>query len=344
MPIFITGACGFVGLALVEHLLTRGATVIGYDRNAPPDAARLAYASLPGHFVFVHGDVRNAQALLEAMQHHQPRALVTLAAVTAASARERAAPTSIADVNVGGVWNALAAAAACNVTRVVHASSGSVYGASGSEQAILDENDTPLHPEGLYGITKQAAEAGALRLAALYGFDLSIGRIGTCFGPWENVSDARDTPSAPLQVLRLARQGRTVVLPRAGLRDWLYVRDAAAALDALLQGHRMPHAIYNLAAGFQWSIAQWCTQVAALQPGLNWRMAYSTALGDVHPPCTANVDYYAPYDRAPMAIDRLLADTDYRPRYDLAAAARDLMTWQQQARANVPGEKSPDHA
>lgn len=319
MATFITGACGFVGLALAEHLLARGETVVAYDRSTPPPAALAAFAALPGRFVMEAGDVTDADALNEAMARHRPRRLVTLAAITADAVREKATPTAIAAVNIGGVWNAIAAAATCGVERVVHGSSGSVYGASGAGHGLLNEDTTAQRPEGLYGISKQAAEAGALRLAALHGLDLAVGRLGTCFGPHEGGSDLRDTPSAPLQVLRLAERGEPIRLPREGLRDWLYVRDAASALVALLDAPRLPRPVYNLAAGFEWSVTDWCRRLAIDLPGLDWRIADDDE--------ASNVDYYAAYDRASMDIDALQSDTGFKPAFDLPAAADDFLAW-----------------
>ncbi|MGC3985078.1 MAG: NAD-dependent epimerase/dehydratase family protein [Pseudorhodoferax sp.] len=273
MPTFVTGACGFVGLALVERLLQQGREVVGFDQAPLPAAAARAFAPLPGRLAMVQGDVRDAAALETAMRTHRPRGLVTLAAITADARRERAAPASIFEVNLGGVVAALSAAAACGVQRVLHASSGSVYGASGQGAAALHEDRTPLRPEGLYGISKQAAEAAALRLAALHGLDLVVGRLGTCFGPWEADTGVRDTPSAPLQVLLQAERGQAVRLPRDSRRDWLYVRDAAAGLQALLDRPRLPRTVYNVAAGFMGSMAQWCQAVAAQRPGWAWRIA-----------------------------------------------------------------------
>jgi UDP-glucuronate 4-epimerase len=265
------------------------------------------------------GDVRDAAALRQAIRRHVPRRLVTMAAITAGPQRERARPAAIFEVNVGGVLAALSAAAECHVPRIVCASSGSVYGASGDGSERLHESRTPLRPEGLYGISKQAAEAAALRFAALHELDLVVGRLGTCFGPWEADTGVRDTPSAPLQVLRLARHGVTAVLPRRGRRDWLYVRDAAAAMAALLDRPRLPQATYNLAAGFEWSVSDWCERVAERHPGFDWRLATA---GEA-----ANVDYYAPYDRATMDNGRLTADTAFSPCFDLDAAAVDFHDW-----------------
>jgi UDP-glucuronate 4-epimerase len=330
MPTFITGACGFVGLALTEQLLRAGETVVGFDRAPLPAAAARAFAALPGRLAMVRGDVRDTAALEAAMRAHRPRRLVTLAAITADARRERTAPGAIFEVNLGGVVAALMAAAATGVQRVLHVSSGSVYGASGNGAAALHEDSTPLRPEGLYGISKQAAEAAALRLAALHGLDLTVGRLGTCFGPWEADTGVRDTLSAPLQALLRAERGEAVRLPRDSRRDWLYVRDAAAGLQALLDAPRLPRPLYNVAAGFTGHMSDWCAAVAAAHPGWSWEVSVEAP----------NIDYYAPYDRAPMDIAHLVADTGFRPRYDLATAATDFLDWRRTQRAAM----HPAHA
>lgn len=318
MTILITGSSGFVGLALAEHLLAGGATVIGYDQAAPSASALHAFSTLPGRFVPVQGDVRDEACLVRILREYRPDGLVSMAAITADARRERAAPRSIFDVNVGGALAVLAAAAECGVGKVLHLSSGSVYGASGRDPALLREDVTPLHPEGLYGVSKRAAEDALRRLASLAGVSLVVGRLGTCFGPWEADSGVRDTPSAPLQVLRLAGQGQRVVLPRDSQRDWLYVRDAAAAIEALLDA-QWRHPVYNLAAGHVWRMSQWCQRLAEAYPAFSWRYA-----GHDEP---ANVDYYADYDRACMDIQRLCDDTRFVPRFGLAAALDDFRDW-----------------
>lgn len=322
MSIFITGACGFVGLALTEALLAQGRDVVGYDLSTPPEAALRTFSALPGTFRCVRGDVTDEPALRAAMSQHAARRVVALAAITADAARERTAPGRILAVNTGGAIATVAASAACGVERIVYTSSGSVYGASGEQAQRLDEGDTPLRPEGLYGISKQAAEASVRRLAQLHGLDLVIGRLGTCFGRWEMDTGLRDTLSAPLQVVRHALRGTVAVLPRPGRRDWLYSRDAAAALIALLDAKddgADPHRIYNLSAGFEWTIERWCAALEARWPDFRWHLA---GAGE-----TPTVDYYAPYDRASMDNRRLLSATGFTPCYDIDAAVADFCSW-----------------
>jgi UDP-glucuronate 4-epimerase len=336
MAAFVTGAAGFIGLAVTEALLTRGERVIGFDLFPVSEHAERTFAGLPGKFEQVMGDICDAEGLKVALRQSDANCVLNLAAVTAGTSREIADPVGVVRVNIAGTAAVVEAAAACGIRRVLHLSSGSVYGASGREVSLLRE-DTPLRPEQLYGITKQASEAVALRLADLHRLDLSIGRLGTCFGRWEYATTARDTPSAPYQVVQAARSGMPAILPRPHLRNWLYARDAAVAVIELLYARTRRHRVYNLAADFMWSIADFCARLQQVCSGFEWRFA--------QPGEQANIDYYASYDRSAMAIERLRGDTAFLPRYNLAEALEDYLQWLGPALDKVPrhGERERRH-
>ena len=245
--------------------------------------------------------------------------MVNLAAITADAKRECLTPQAIFDVNVGGALAAISAAADEGVSRVVHISSGAVYGFTGRTPGPLDEARSPLAPEGLYGISKRSAEDASRRLSRLRQVPLVIGRLGTCFGPWEADSGYRDTLSAPGQILTVARQNGTAVLPRDSHRDWLYVRDAARAIASLLAQSSWRRSLYNLAAGYEWRLSQWCERLALRYPDFSWHIAKS---GE-----SSNIDLFSNYDRASMSIQRLKEDFGFSPIYDLETAEHDFHEW-----------------
>jgi UDP-glucuronate 4-epimerase len=308
----LTGASGFLGAALTEALLARGERVIAVDRAPAPNApAGPSYR-------FVPADLSRPGALDPVLAGERVEAVILAAAITADGARERRDPAGVVAVNVAGVADAIRAAAAHGVRRVLLLGSGAVYGEAAFTAPVLDEEETSPAPRSLYALTKLSGEAIALRLAENYGLDLTAIRLGTCFGPFERDTGARDTLSAPFQILRLAERGLPIRLPRAGRRDWLYVRDAVAGTLALLDAPERPHRIYNVAAGFAWSLADFCSGLARRRPGLAW---------SVTGPADATVNLYDAADRAPLSIARLITDTTYRPRYDLPAALDDVLAW-----------------
>ncbi|MFT4267503.1 MAG: hypothetical protein QM586_09820 [Xenophilus sp.] len=101
------------------------------------------------------------------------------------------------------------------------------------------------------------------------------------------------------------------------------MRDAAAAIAALLgaEAPQFAQLIYNLAAGFEWSTADWCGWLA-WQPGFagaDWSVVGEGG--------RANVDPCADHDRAAMDITALWRDTGFEPVHDLPRAGADFLAW-----------------
>ncbi|WNK19777.1 NAD(P)-dependent oxidoreductase [Halomonas piscis] len=320
MPTLITGNSGFVGLALTEKLLELGSDVVGFDTKPPSPEALRIFEKLPGTFTHNIGDIRDPLSIEATLASHPCDVLVTLAAVTADESRERQQPGFIYEVNVAGALHAIEAATRHGISRFIHMSSGSVYGKSGYEDAALDEFNTVCRPEGLYGMSKHAAEIAVTRLQELHEIDLVIGRLGTCFGPWEHDTGFRDTLSAPFQILKIAQNGQTAILPRDSKRDWLYIRDAASAITSLIQSRQLPHRIYNVASGFEFSLFSWCQKLQSYFPNFQWYVDDSDR--------RYNVNLYGDKDRASMEITKLLSTTKFKPLYDLDTAFEDFMSWQ----------------
>lgn len=83
MSVLVVGASGFVGLALAEHLLSRGDAVIAADIEALPPRAARDLPALPGNLVAVERlDVIDAEGYAALVARHRPRAIVHLAAMT----------------------------------------------------------------------------------------------------------------------------------------------------------------------------------------------------------------------------------------------------------------------
>ncbi len=149
--------------------------------------------------------------------------------------------------------------------------------------------------------------------------DVVVARVGTVFGPWERDTGVRDTLSAPMQVTQLAMKDKEAILPRQGRRDWVYSRDVAAALVALLNADRPHYDVYNIGPGAEWTIEAWCKKLMEVYPKFSCRFA--TGRNE------ANVDYYGPRDRAPFSIKRLVEDIGFKPRFGFQEAFTDYMEW-----------------
>src|SRR6202158_725646 len=101
MAAFVTGAGGFVGVAVTEALLARGERVIGFDLFPVSEHAQRTFAGLPGRFEQVIGDVCDGEGLKVALRQSDANCVLNLAAVTAGTSREIDDPVGVVRVNIG---------------------------------------------------------------------------------------------------------------------------------------------------------------------------------------------------------------------------------------------------
>jgi len=310
--ILLTGGAGFVGLNVAEQLLERGGELLIFDLRAPPrDFAKA---------VFVQGDVTDRISLERLFRENKIKQVVHMSAITAGPERDAREPRRIAEVNLIGTLNLLQEARNFGVERFVHASTGALYGAAGIGVAEpLDEERHRPVPESMYGITKYAAERSCLRLAALWGLDVRIGRLAMAFGRWEHETGVRDRLSPPTVIARIAAAGGEAVFPPLGPTDYIYGPEVASALIALLDAESPSHRLYHLGTGAAWALPQWCRLLEKRFPKFRWRESSEGC----------NVVPLAPGTRTRFSNRRLVEDLGWAPRFDLAAAADDFIEWMQ---------------
>jgi nucleoside-diphosphate-sugar epimerase len=317
--ILLSGGAGFVGLNVAEQLLERGDEVLIFDLRPPPPSFSKA--------LFVQGDVSNPASLAAVFGKYSPQRVIHMSAITAGPERDAREPRRIAEVNLIGTLNVLEASKTFGVRRFVHASTGALFGAAGIGvgEPLDEERHRPV-PESMYGITKYAAERSCLRLAALWGFDVRVGRLALAFGRWEHESGMRDRLSPPSVIARIALAGGEAVFPPLGDTDYIYGPDVASALIALLDAKAPSHQLYHLGTGAAWALPQWCELLARRFPKFRWRESSEGC----------NVVPLAPGTRTRFSNRRLVEDLGWTPRFDLAAAAEDFITWLDATRASCP--------
>jgi nucleoside-diphosphate-sugar epimerase len=320
MTVLVTGATGFVGLNIVHALIAGGERVVGFDFGAAPAAARAMLQAYGAAFELVTGDVRDAATVDAVFARGKVQRVVHAAAITSGAAREAREPHDIVTVNVQGTLNVLDAARRHGVQRFLYVGSGAAYGESLYRLARVYENSASA-PITLYAITKYTAERACLRLKDLWQLDLACVRLGTVIGPWERDTGARDNYGTHTQLAAMAAAGRTALLtPREVRRDWVYSRDVAAAVAALLDAKTLHRPVYNVSSGVEWQepIAAWCAALKGAFPKFDYRVADK---GE-----EANI-WYTDRDRCIMDIGRLEQDTGFRVAYPMAQAYAHYIEW-----------------
>jgi UDP-glucose 4-epimerase len=325
MRILLFGGAGFVGLNIAAALLARDHTVTLFDRAALPAAAAADFSRHAERLTAIRGDVRDHQSVEDVVGAGYDT-IILGAAITAGPEREAADPETILQVNLLAQVPILAAARRSGVRRMINLSSAAAYGSSAFRSTPFDEQ-TSCDPASLYAITKFASEKVAARLAALWPCEIISVRLSAVFGPWERATGVRDTLSAQAQIIAAMQRGHAAVLPRPGVRDWIYAPDVAEAVTLLIEAATPKHQLYNISTGVEWSALQWGEALAALHPGFICRLA---GAGEA-----ANVDLHSSTDRAPLSVLRFEQEFGWRARFGCTESAADLSAWWREHRGEA---------
>ena len=317
MKILIFGGNGFVGLNIAAALLARGHAVTLFDRAGLPPAAKKDFTGYADRLTAIQGDVTDRQAI-EGVIAAGYEAIILGAAITAGPERDATDPENVIRVNLLAQVPILIAAQRRGVGRIINLSSAAAYGTSTFRNVPLDE-ETACDPVSLYAITKFVSEKVAARLAALWPCEIVSVRLSAVFGPWERSNGVRDTLSPQAQILAAMQGGREAVLPRPGVRDWIFAPDVAEAVALLIEAERPKHQLYNISTGVEWSALQWGQELAALHSGFICRLAET---GEA-----PTIDLHSPTDRAPLSVARLAQEFGWRARFGCADSAADLSMW-----------------
>lgn len=230
MRVLVTGAAGFIGSHVVDALLARGDEVVGLD-NFDPFYAReakdrnLASARLRTGFRMVEGSILD-QGLVRSLL--TPGTVIVHLAARAGVRPSLADPAGYAETNVTGTAVVVEAAREAGVSRLVFASSSSVYG--NDSPRPFREDAPALLPVSPYAATKRGAELLLASVAGLWGLRVAALRYFTVIGP-------RQRPDLAIHAFtRRLAAGEAITLFGSGAeaRDYTHCSDIVAGTLAAL--------------------------------------------------------------------------------------------------------------
>ena len=201
--ILVTGAAGFIGFHLCEHLLKQGHRVLGLDNINDYYSVDLKYDRLKelgihrleaehydtmvsseifgDQFQFIRLNIEDREALPKLFKTYEFDSVCNLAA-QAGVRYSIENPEAYIDSNITGFLNVLECCRHHNVSRLVYASSSSVYG--NSDAVPFEETAVVDRPISLYAATKKSNELMAHTYSHLYGIETIGLRFFTVYGPW----------------------------------------------------------------------------------------------------------------------------------------------------------------
>ncbi len=300
MRVLVTGARGFVGRHVMEHLRATGHAPIGLDLPAPDGTAGAD---------FIAGDLQQPGELEAAIRQTQPDACIHLAGI-AFVPLGWTDPNRVFSVNLTGTINLLEAVRrAAPRARLLAVTSAEVYGAGHVEQPLTEE--APMRPANPYAAAKMAADLMVLLYARRYTMPAMTARPLNHIGPGQAPEFV--TTAFARQLAEIAA-GRSAPVIRVGnldaQRDFTDVRDVARAYRLLIEQGRAGEA-YNIVSG----------RPVAIRTILDHFMQ----IAGVSPRVEVDMKLYRPADERPLISgEKIRRETGWKPEIPLAQSLRDI--------------------
>jgi len=241
--VLITGGAGFIGANLVIRLVKahpRDSFLVLDKLTYAGNLANLREVKGAPNYQFHRGDICDRDLVRELMGRVE--SVVNLAAESHVDRSIEAAEPFI-QTNIIGLQTLLAAAREAGVERFVQVSTDEVYGSLGPGDPAFSET-TPLAPNSPYAASKAAGDLLVRAFFKTYGFPGLITRCSNNYGPWQFPEKL-----IPL-MLTNALEGKPLPIYGDGLnvRDWIFVEDHCAGLEAALY-RGQPGQVYNFGGG-----------------------------------------------------------------------------------------------
>lgn len=235
MRILITGGAGFIGSALIRHLLNHTEhQVLNLDKlTYAGNLESLASVADNPRYRFVQADIADSVAVSQALAEFQPDAIMHLAAESHVD-RSIDGPAAFIQTNIVGTYALLEATRSywsqLDPTRKAafrfhHISTDEVYGDLHGADELFTER-TPYAPSSPYSASKAASDHLVRAWQRTYGLPVLLSNCSNNYGPYHFPEKL-----IPLVILN-ALDGKPLPVYGNGqqVRDWLYVEDHARAL------------------------------------------------------------------------------------------------------------------
>lgn len=315
--ILVTGGAGTIGSTLVDQLLDAGAAhVTVLDNLVRGRLANLDDALAGGRTTLVDGDIRDARLVDDLVADSD--VVFHQAAIRITQCAEE--PRLALEVLVDGTFNVVEAAARHKVSKLIAASSASVYGMA--DTFPTDERHHHENNDTLYGASKTFNEGLVRSFRAMHGLDYVLLRYFNVYGPRMDVHGLY-TEVLVRWMERIA-DGRPPLIFGDGQQtmDFVCVPDIARA-NVLAARSGIVEGTYNIASGTETSLLELAQALL--------RVMDAEDLGVEHGP-----------ERAVNGVVRRLADTSaaerdfgFRSTIGLEEGLRQLVEWWRPLRAEV---------
>lgn len=240
LRILVTGGAGFIGSALVRHLIEHTPhRVLNVDKlTYAGNLASLEAVSGNPRYGFLQADICDARAVREAIRGFKPQVITHLAAESHVD-RSIDGPSAFIETNIVGTFALLAETLAYwrglkeedqQAFRFHHISTDEVFGSLGDDGFFTEE--TPYSPRSPYSASKASSDHLVKAWQHTYGLPTIVTNCSNNYGPHHFPEKL-----IPLMIIKgLAGDSLPVYGAGANVRDWLFVEDHVRALTRVFEG------------------------------------------------------------------------------------------------------------
>ena len=237
---FVTGGCGFIGANFIQYLLkkTKPKSVINLDKlTYAGNQKNLADFEQDPRYIFVHGDICDAELVSRLFTEYQPNYIINFAAESHVD-RSIDGPAEFIQTNIVGTSVLLQESLKYYSTlkgkeserfQFHHVSTDEVFG-SLSESGFFTE-ETPYDPSSPYSASKASSDHLVRAWHRTFDLPVLISNCSNNYGPYQFSEKL-----IPLMILNcLEEKPLPVYGTGENIRDWLYVEDHCDAIYTILQ-------------------------------------------------------------------------------------------------------------
>lgn len=326
MRVLVTGGAGFIGSALVRHLIEHTVhDVLNFDKlTYAGTLSAVETCARSNRYQFVQGDVGDAEAVRTTIADFEPDVVTHLAAESHVD-RSIDGPGAFIQTNIVGTFVMLSEA--CNYWRGLddesrkafrfhHISTDEVYGSLGDTGLFTEE--TPYDPRSPYSASKAGSDHLVSAWGHTYGLPVLITNCSNNYGPFHFPEKL-----IPLMIVK-ALAGEPLPIYGEGdqVRDWLYVEDHVRALQAVFERGEIGRT-YNISGHNEKQNIEVVTAICAILDRLRPRTDGKSYLEQI----TTVADRPGHDKRYAIDASRISKELGWRPRETFESGIEKTVVW-----------------